>query len=150
MQVKVIKAINGLEEGDILNYNEKTHKYEIKKIEEDISDRGYSCKKTMHTYSKNTIIDHPEYFVFINEFGDVIGVVEDIKEDTETLIKNLLKSNSELQAKVIRLENEIESQKGMITNYKDAFYTPNLIEWNAPYKSNEVYYGMQPVSFNQI
>lgn len=80
MQVKVIKTINGLEEGDILNYNEKTHKYEIKKVEEDISDKGYSSKKTFHTYSTNAVLEAKDYFVFIDNEGDEINIQNTLSE----------------------------------------------------------------------
>lgn len=120
MQVKVIKPINGLEEGDILNYNEKTHKYEIKKIEEDISDSGYSSKKTLHTYSKNTILDNTDYFEFIDSDGDKIEVKEGLPEDiiiselrktNDILTKSLSISNNQyalLSIKYRELERKLE------------------------------------------
>ena len=115
MQVKVIKAINGLEEGDILNYNEKTHKYEIKKIEEDISDNGYSSKKTLHTYAKTTILNLPDYFEFIDSDGDKV----EVKEKIEVL--NLPEDYRKLEQKVKDLEQQlydiIHLRRGYMPSY---------------------------------
>lgn len=109
MQVKVIKPINGLEEGDILSYNEKTHKYEIKKIEEDISDSGYSSKKTLHTYSKNTVLDNTDYFEFIDNDGDRIEVKEEIKP-TETI--------EDWKSECIKLHNQIKDLEKQLYDSK--------------------------------
>lgn len=110
MQVKVIKPINGLEEGDILNYNDKTHKYEIKKIEEDISDNGYSSKKTLHTYSKNTVLDNTDYFEFIDTDGDRIEVKEEIKP-TETI--------EDWKSEYIKLHNQINDLEQQVIEIKN-------------------------------
>lgn len=121
MQVKVIKAINGLEEGDILNYNEKTHKYEIKKIEEDISDNGYSSKKTLHTYSKQVILDNPTYFIFIDEDGEKVEVVNGtkLKNTVDELAVKPTETIEDWKSECIKLHNQI---KDLEQRLEDAYY----------------------------
>jgi hypothetical protein len=126
MQVKVIKAINGLEEGDILNYNEKTHKYELKKIEEDISDNGYSSKKTLHTYSKNIILDNPTYFEFIDKDGDKIEVKEEIKS-TETI--------EDWKSECIKLHNQIKDLEKQLDQKYITMYTTYPTRWYNPFEN---------------
>lgn len=108
MQVQVIKAINGLEEGDILQYNEKTHKYELGKLEEDISDNGYSSKKTLHRYSKNVISENKEYFVFLDDENNEVEVKEEIKS-TETI--------EDWKSECIKLHNQIKDLEKQLDYY---------------------------------
>jgi hypothetical protein len=144
MQVKVIKAINGLEEGDILNYNEKTHKYEIKKVEEDISDRGYSSKKTMHTYSKNTILDNPEYFEIISEDGDKIevkSVIEETSKSEEVIDK------PDYRNKVIdnlnnKIEELVKENKELRFQYTNKWMDYNEWKFLHNWYKEKIRYGM--------
>ncbi len=125
MQVKVIKAINGLEEGDILYYNEKIHKYELSKLEEDISDNGYSSKKTLHRYSKNIILDHKDYFEFIDNNGQSIDIKESLKKEgdvTETI--------EDWKSECIRLHNQIKDLKRQLINSYDYPSGVNFDTWN--------------------
>ena len=130
MQAKVIKAINGLEEGDILNYNEKTHKYEIKKIEEDISDNGYSSKKTLHTYSKDVIKNHNQYFEFIDNNGNKVELKEDSdiwKQTVENIPPSEVKAETKIptetiedwKSECIKLHNQIKDLEQQLS---DAYY----------------------------
>ncbi len=128
MQVKVIKAINGLEEGDILHYNEKKHKYELIKQDEEISDNGYSSTKTLHSYSKSMLTNLKEYFIFIDKDGNKIDFKEDIKQEDKVL--NLPEDYRKLEQKVKDLEQQL-----------DEFKFP-IQKWN--YKPYEVYYTYNP------
>lgn len=117
MQVKVIKAINGLEEGDILNYNEKTHKYEIKKVEEDISDRGYSSKKTFHTYSANAILEAEDYFIHIDEEGNEF-TVKDTLDEIKNIINNSKKEISKPTTQMELLEQRVKDLEQQLHDSK--------------------------------
>jgi hypothetical protein len=139
MQVQVIKAINGLEEGDILRYNEKTHKYELSKLEEDISDNGYSSKKTLHRYSKNIITENKDYFIFLDDKNDEVEVKETISIEREVTREEIEKFNQkyidelkETNSRLIKRIDDLEYRLKSIYDYRTKYipsYTYRLLNF---------------------
>lgn len=120
MDVKVIKAINGLEEGDILHYNEKKHKYELMKQDEEIGDNGYKSTKTLHSYSKNSISNLTDYFIFIDEDGNKVDLKEDVKEEAKPISEI-----EQLKDRIKSLEQQLDQKYDVVyTTYPARFYNP--------------------------
>jgi len=130
MKLKVIKAIKGLVPGDILEYNNNYDRYEIYKVEEDISNDNHT-KKTLNVLVDNYLLnDLKDYLQLVDEdlnpmeveritYKDSPTYEEDCKcEAKETLqpcIKEPTKSREDKleediqawQSEVIKLSNKI-------------------------------------------
>ncbi len=134
MQVKVIKEVNGLEVNDILSYNEKTQKYELNKINEEVSDKGYSKNTSNYSYSKNMISTNPEFFIFIDDDGNEVKLKSETKKESKKLVEKesenipsileeLKNQNGYLIDKIARLEEEL------YYNRNRWFYNPVKTFW---------------------
>ena len=139
MQVKVIKEVNGLEVNDILSYNEKTQKYELSKINEEVSDKGYSKNTSNHSYSKSMISANPEFFIFIDNDGNEVKLKSETKKESKKIelkdqesvgiktsspIDEFKNENSILKDRIARLEDELFYNRN-----KYIVYNPFRINW---------------------
>ena len=141
MKVKVIKEFKGLEVGDVLYFNEKEYRYELTKVNEDISETSTSTTKKFYAFSDWTIKNNKEYFEFIDDTGikvDVIETVHDSEVQVDTVgcavdaynkqiqeltdkVKELETKNEVLHCDVVRAVLEVTKYKHLVNSYQNQF-----------------------------
>jgi NAD kinase len=110
MNLKVIKPIKGLVEGDILYYNQDADQYEITKIEEDVSDNKTSKKTLKVIIGAWLVDDNKEFFKYVDDDGNDM-TVEEFKYEQKEEDKIININSGELES--LRKENEELKQKMM-------------------------------------
>ena len=112
MNLKVIKSVKGLVEGDILYYNSARDQYEITKIESDISDSGTTSNILKVIIGDWLVDDYKEFFKYIDDDGNDITVEEFkyVQKEEDKIVdinsgelEDLRKENEELKLKMIDL-----------------------------------------------
>jgi hypothetical protein len=129
MNLKVIKPIKGLVDGDILYYNQDQDQYEITKIDEEIGDTGTS-RKTLKVIIGSWLVDtNKEFFKYVDDEGNDITIEEfkyGQKEEDKVIVDTnsgelevLRKENEELKNKFIELEGAKWIEYNEWKNLKD-------------------------------
>jgi len=73
-RVKVLKAIKGLQVGDILTYDDTTNTFVLNKVDQDISENTTSIK-TLSIFIDRWVIESSlDYFTYIDGEGNNISV----------------------------------------------------------------------------
>jgi hypothetical protein len=134
MNLKVIKPIKGLVEGDILYYNQEQDQYEITKIDEEVSDNKTSKKTLKVIIGAWLVDDNKEFFKYVDDDGNDMTLEEFKYEQKEE--DRIVDSNSgELES--LRKENEELKKSIEILQKPFSAYAP----YNQPI---EVYYTTNP------
>ena len=110
MKVKVIKAIKGLEVGDILYFNKDEYRYELTKVHQDVSETTTTTSKQFYSFSEYSIKENSEYFQFIDDEGNEVKIVESIKNTKDNLDEYLHTHGAEVEhvKEIDKLKKEIE------------------------------------------
>jgi hypothetical protein len=106
MKLKVIKDIKGLVEGDLLYYNKDKEQFEINKVDEEITDKGYSKKTTTTIIGDWLVNDYSEYLQRVDDDGNLVSVdeFEYVPKDTPPKPECIKEEPTELE--LVKKENE--------------------------------------------
>ena len=92
-KVKVIKAIKGLEVGDILYLDVDNSEYTNLKTYEDVSENKTITKTSQTTIDKWVVEQSPEYFIYLDDNGNDVQMNTVKYEDLHPSELSIPKSN---------------------------------------------------------
>jgi len=110
-RVKVIKEVKGLKIGDILTYNEETGKFNISKIDRDVSETSTSTKSLFISVDRWIVEDNgSEYFTYIDDEGNDIDMQNINYNDIHPKPKESIKEVNKPSTQVVywRVRNPFE------------------------------------------
>jgi len=106
-KIKVIKQLGSLEIGDILTWNEQNNRFELNKVNEDISKDSHSYNKSFIAIDKYVAEDNSNFFCYIDDEGNDV----DIKTITWRDIPSKDKEDY-----IVELENKVKDLSDKLNN----------------------------------